>query len=232
MKYKDRSDKDSSAELRAKVTELFNAGYSNALIAFEVGETPAVVARLRKLWGLVHENLGKGKSWTKEEDATIIRMRGEGKTGTEIAAALGRSYGAYAGRMKVLKSRGEVEALPSSGKALRPEDLDEAGIDHQMFKKLKKLRIGSGSIDRNFSMRDMVKMFKEQRGLCYYTQLPLKSEPGFNGQNLSLDRVDSTKNYTYENTVMCCSQVNKMKGSMTLEEFDWWIDRLVAGREA
>lgn len=230
MITKQRSKVADDAKLRAKVTKLFNAGYSNAVIAAEVGVNPKTLQRCRAEWGLQHP-VTVGERWQDEEDALIIRLRKEGKTGQEIAAALGRSYGAYASRLKVLKAKGLVLGRRNPTSSVTTAELEDAGVDRMMLSKLKSLRIGSGRIDRNFSLHDMVRMFKAQRGLCYYTQLPLTAGKGFEGTNLSLDRLDNTKNYTYDNTVMCCSQVNKMKGTLTLEEFDWWVDKLVEGRE-
>lgn len=34
-----------------------------------------------------------------------------------------------------------------------------------------------------------------------------------------LDRVDNTKNYNKDNAIMCCSSCNKMKGTLTSDEF-------------
>lgn len=229
MITKQRSKIADDAKLRAKVTKLFNAGYSNAVIAAEVGVNPKTLQRCRAEWGLQHP-VTTGARWRNEEDDLIIRLRKEGKTGQEIAAALGRSYGAYASRLKVLKAKGLVLDKRKPVSVITTAELEAAGIDHVMLAKLKSLRVGSGRIDRNFSLRDMVEMYKAQKGLCYYTQIPLEAGPGFKGKNISLDRLDSSGNYTRENTVMCCSEVNRMKGQLTLEELDWWVDKLVMGR--
>lgn len=230
LRTKRRASRVDDKALKARVTELFEEGYSNAVIAETVGVPTATLQKLRKEWGLLRE-VTSGNRWTDEEDQQIITLRAKGKTGAEIANVLGRSYGAYASRLKVLKAEGRIKNfVRKGGAAVTTAELEAAGVDHNMLAKLKRVRISGGSIDRDFSLRDMVRMFKAQRGLCYYTQLPLTAGKGFESTNLSLDRLDSTKNYTYDNTVMCCAQVNKMKGTLTLEEFDWWVDRLVEGR--
>lgn len=227
---KRRASKVDDAVLKARVTALFKEGCSNSVIAETVGVSPATLPKLRKEWGLLREPTG-GARWTEEEDQQLIELRAKGRTGAEIAKELGRSYGAYTSRLKVLKAEGRVKNfVRKGGAAVTTAELEDAGVDHNMLAKLKSLRSSGGSIDRSFSLRDMLRMFKAQRGLCYYTQLPLIAGKGFEGTNLSLDRLDSSKNYTYDNTVMCCSQVNKMKGTLTLEEFDWWVDKLVEGR--
>lgn len=230
MITKQRSKVADDAKLRDKVTKLFNAGYSNAVIAAEVGLNPKTLQRCRAEWGLQHP-VTVGTRWRNEEDALIIRLRKEGKTGQEIAAALGRSYGAYASRLKVLKAKGLVLESRNPTGSITTAELEDAGVDHTMLSKLKSLRMGSGRIDRNFSLRDMVGMYKAQKGLCYYTQIPLEAGAGFKGKNISLDRLDSQGNYTVENTVMCCSEVNRIKGQLSIDELDWWVDKLVAGRE-
>lgn len=52
----------------------------------------------------------------------------------------------------------------------------------------------------------------------------------FNGFYLhnGLDRVDNSKGYTPDNVVACCGICNKAKRDLPLEEFQAWIDRLVA----
>jgi len=45
-----------------------------------------------------------------------------------------------------------------------------------------------------------------------------------------IDRVDSTKGYTLNNSVPCCAICNYAKNDFTLEVFQKWLDRLVKFR--
>ncbi len=57
----------------------------------------------------------------------------------------------------------------------------------------------------------------------YRYSTPKKSEAfHYNG----VDRMDNTKGYTLENSVPCCGICNKAKGSLPLEDFQKWVNRL------
>ena len=57
-----------------------------------------------------------------------------------------------------------------------------------------------------------------QGGLCYYTGIPMTGEPG-NLDNVSIDRIDSTKPYIEGNVVICCEAINIMKNEMSYKDF-------------
>ena len=70
------------------------------------------------------------------------------------------------------------------------------------------------SIDVDF----LETLWKNQNGLCVYTKLPLTIKPNqFN--TISIDRIDSTKGYTKENTQFICRAVNEMKMDRTEDLF-------------
>lgn len=84
-------------------------------------------------------------------------------------------------------------------------------------------------LDHQF-LRDL---YLAQNGLCEYTGLPLKLvSQNFksNGQAdldvMSLDRVLPDKGYTKGNVVLCCSAINKLKGSANPEELQSFISAL------
>jgi hypothetical protein len=45
-----------------------------------------------------------------------------------------------------------------------------------------------------------------------------------------IDRLDNNIGYTDENSVTCCKTCNYMKGAMPIDEWNSWLDRLVAHR--
>lgn len=67
---------------------------------------------------------------------------------------------------------------------------------------------------------------------CYYCNLPpsnvyLNKRSGLPEVKYSgIDRLDSSKGYTVENTVPCCKQCNYAKLTMTEQEFYAWINRV------
>lgn len=54
--------------------------------------------------------------------------------------------------------------------------------------------------------------------VCYYTGVDLVLEPG-KENTVSLDRLDSSKDYTKDNVVFCCWYVNEMKNDYSIDDF-------------
>jgi hypothetical protein len=61
-------------------------------------------------------------------------------------------------------------------------------------------------------------VWQRQEGLCVYTKLPLTSE-GHQLNTVSLDRVDSSKDYTVDNIQLVCVPINRMKLDYTEDQF-------------
>jgi hypothetical protein len=93
-----------------------------------------------------------------------------------------------------------------------------------------------GAKHRGFSFELTVEEFRAlTKGNCAYCGLGpvhnwagLKNRPAYmcNG----VDRVDNTKGYTKSNSVSCCKVCNHAKFTMSLEEFNDWLDRVVKFR--
>lgn len=61
-------------------------------------------------------------------------------------------------------------------------------------------------------------VWQRQKGLCAYIKLPLSSEAHqFN--TVSLDRIDSSKDYVVDNIQLVCVPINRMKSDMTEDRF-------------
>ena len=54
--------------------------------------------------------------------------------------------------------------------------------------------------------------------ICHYTKRELTYEPKCKN-TISLDRIDSSKGYTKDNIVFCCSDINFMKNDLNYNEF-------------
>lgn len=61
-------------------------------------------------------------------------------------------------------------------------------------------------------------VYESQEGLCAYTKLPLLAI-GNQLNTMSLDRVDSSKDYTSDNIQLVCVAINKMKLNYTEDQF-------------
>lgn len=81
---------------------------------------------------------------------------------------------------------------------------------------------------KNASKRERVKCFitvehlhdvwQRQEGLCAYTKLPLSSE-AHQLNTVSLDRIDSDKDYTADNIQLVCVPINRMKLDYSEDQF-------------
>ena len=74
--------------------------------------------------------------------------------------------------------------------------------------------------------QDVIDIHTAQAGNCYYSKLPMVivlNHP----ESLSIDRIDSSKAYTKDNVVLCCSAVNRMKNKYSHQEFVKWC-KLIA----
>jgi 5-methylcytosine-specific restriction endonuclease McrA len=86
---------------------------------------------------------------------------------------------------------------------------------------------------------DEVRRGAEQRGLdmrltsteielyltgdCHYCGTPCPTLMGFHG----IDRVDNTmRHYSLDNCVSCCALCNRMKGTLTVEEFRAHVEKI------
>lgn len=66
---------------------------------------------------------------------------------------------------------------------------------------------------------DFIKsIWNEQNGKCYYTGDEMTQQLG-NENSMSIDRVNSNKDYTKDNVVLCCYRVNVCKNNLNREEF-------------
>ena len=63
-------------------------------------------------------------------------------------------------------------------------------------------------------------LYTNQKGLCFYTHLPLEFHiNNINPNGISLDRLDPKLGYIPGNVVFCLFRINTMKGSLTYLEF-------------
>ena len=74
---------------------------------------------------------------------------------------------------------------------------------------------GRKPISFEITIEEMWYLFEEQKGLCKLSQLPISFRAG----TASLDRIDSSKGYTYQNCQWLHKDINMMKRHYTEEYF-------------
>lgn len=72
--------------------------------------------------------------------------------------------------------------------------------------------------DNTLTFTELKSQYDKQNGKCFYSGRPLEIAIK-NINSLSIDRIDSMKNYTKDNIILCCSICNFMKGSSTDIDF-------------
>lgn len=74
---------------------------------------------------------------------------------------------------------------------------------------------GRKPIEFNISIEEMWWLFEEQKGLCKLSKMPIN----FRSRTASLDRIDSSKGYSYQNCQWLHKDINMMKRHYTEEYF-------------
>lgn len=77
---------------------------------------------------------------------------------------------------------------------------------------------------------DLIQMYLDQHGKCALSGMPLVPEFGIgkkNNMRPSVDRIDSSLNYTIDNVHIVAAIVNIMKNDMTRDQFVMWCRRVV-----
>jgi hypothetical protein len=67
-------------------------------------------------------------------------------------------------------------------------------------------------------INDIVKFWHAQKQTCAYSGIEMTLEAG-QMNTVSIERIDSTKGYTKENTILVCQAINRMKSDFSYEDF-------------
>jgi hypothetical protein len=79
---------------------------------------------------------------------------------------------------------------------------------------------------------DIDLIYKEQKGLCAVTGMPMEYVSGVESKNsfaVSVDRIDSNKGYTKDNVRLVCARVNLIKMEMEDEQMKYWCEAITKG---
>lgn len=85
---------------------------------------------------------------------------------------------------------------------------------------------------KEISVNDLIALWKLQNKRCAITGLPMSMirGAGYRYNNVSIDRIDSSKPYSHGNVWLVLDCVNRMKGSLSMPELIAFC-RLIAQRD-
>lgn len=90
------------------------------------------------------------------------------------------------------------------------------------------------NIPFNLTADFLYNIFNNQKGLCFYTKIPMKLHTdnwSIKGQadidTMSVDKVDPLLGYVENNVVLCCSGINKLKGNSSKKELETFVKALI-----
>ena len=77
----------------------------------------------------------------------------------------------------------------------------------------------------DISKEDFIEQYKNQNGLCFYTDLPMVCLWGYGKQRnaMSVDKIIPTLGYVKGNIVFCLNRINMAKHDFALEEIKLWM---------
>jgi hypothetical protein len=110
-------------------------------------------------------------------------------------------------------------------------DKTEIDLSYDMEKRLKQkfsYMIGNAKvrdIKVNISIKHIITLYTKQRGLCKITGIFMTCDKSDN--DVSIDRIDSSKGYTVDNIQLVTEYVNKIKSDMSTETFLNWTSTIV-----
>lgn len=77
---------------------------------------------------------------------------------------------------------------------------------------------------KRIGSKHIMLMYAKQKGKCYYTGIDMVI--GDFLRKPSVDRLNSTKDYTTTNSVLCCCSINLAKNSSSEEEFIGFLEQI------
>ena len=109
--------------------------------------------------------------------------------------------------------------------------INKDSLDHFLVDVLRasKTRSLKKKLDYNIDLEFLKDLWSKQEGKCAITGIIMKHSI-LNGRlkdNLSIDRINSSKGYTKDNIQFVCVAVNIMKGNMTMDELKHFCNLII-----
>lgn len=169
------------------------------------------------------------------EEVKVCRVCGETKLLTEFAKSGKKNGSGYKTHCKACAAKKLYEWRQSNPEKAKQQDRRWYNNNKDKVKIKNQRRYTNLTLDEKLTQlvktasdRKKVKCFitvehlhdvwQKQNGLCAYTKLPLTSE-AHQLNTVSLDRIDSDKDYIVDNIQLVCVPINRMKLDMTEEQF-------------
>lgn len=89
------------------------------------------------------------------------------------------------------------------------------------------LRSRSNNTAFNITVDDVIRVWEQQNGVCYYSGMFMTLNRSERMNSMSIDRRDTALGYIPDNIVLCCSVVNRMKQHLSVDEFVELCDKVV-----
>lgn len=208
-----------------KLKELLDKGHFHYQIAKILNKSVESISARRIKIGLAKRRF-KVYKWNNEEDKLLKQYINLKYPFWDIAKKLNKSK-------KQIQYRAEKMGFITTTHCKREEKetfvkkYGNLPLTHVIVKRFNaaKNRAKSRNIEFNITRDFLIELYRRQNGLCYYSNIEMKDTIGNRNRNnndpysLSIERVDSTRGYTKDNIVLCCSVINIMKNGLSKEEF-------------
>jgi hypothetical protein len=103
-------------------------------------------------------------------------------------------------------------------------------LDAHMRARLSSIMEDRRKIYTDLTLSQLIELWNKQDGKCAISGVPMtyqRIKRQHNMYNCSVDRIDSSKNYTIDNVQLVCWIVNRMKGENTTEELIKWCKYII-----
>ena len=108
-------------------------------------------------------------------------------------------------------------------------------LDSHLRRKLNTINEDRRKIYSDVTLEQLVDLWNKQEGKCAISGKEMsyqRNKRQHNMSNCSVDRIDSSGNYTIDNIQLVCWIVNRMKGENTTEELVKWCDYIIKNQKS
>jgi hypothetical protein len=210
---------------RQQLMQLHAKGLDDHQIARDMGVSLSTIYINRARFGLASNGHRKYKLDVVDEDYARCSRCGEIKPIDEFKISkTGKGYRARLSFCRKCLNKTSNERQSASAQSL---------IRHRLYGIKNRCRLRN--IPYCLVLEQVVELYRQQEGKCFYTGISMQLEAG-NGKHpyaLSIDRVDPTRGYSLDNIVLCINRANTIKNDLTLDELaeiiPSWYERLQQG---
>lgn len=192
------------------VLNLKKSGLRNITIAKETGFGPRKVSYIIKRYGSYMSD----NEWNEQMELKLIECIKSGKDIQEIKKIFNKTTNfiksVISNRIRTDKDLDLIEFKRNLNNS------KERIIKSKLLFAKKRCLQNSWKFELSYDY--ILYLLNKQDEKCFYTNIPITFKR-YDDAIFSLDRVDSSKGYTKDNTVICCWAINKMKQDLTLKDF-------------